>query len=89
MDNALVASWLNGAASTKIASYVDRVATAVDMLQSLVRFAGWSLRWPHSDWVSWIPRERNVIADALANMCLDKGHNLAVRGELPVVGSAN
>ena len=89
VDNALVASWLTGSASTKIESYSDRVATAVDMLQSLIRHAGWSLRWPHSEWVTWVPRERNVIADALANMCLDKGHNIAVRGELPEVGTAN
>ena len=36
-----------------------------------------------------LPRERNVIADALANKCIDTGCSFAVQGELPEPGTAN
>ena len=83
MDNSLVAAWFIGRAAVKQQAYHKRVYAAIDVLQALVRFEGWNLRWPQADWVKWVPRERNVIADSLANLCLDRGQDILVRGQLP------
>ena len=89
VDNAVVANWMTGAASVTVECFRDRVAVAAEVLQELIFKGGWCTRWPHADWVKWVPRELNVIADALANRCLDLGHNIAVQGAVPEIGSAN
>eukprot|EP00973_Karenia_brevis_P053256 7403200-Karenia_brevis.AAC.1 len=57
--------------------------------QTMIQVSRWSLRWPWASWVRWIPRERNVLADWLANQCLDMRRSFAVYGTLPTESSYN
>eukprot|EP00973_Karenia_brevis_P065387 9084778-Karenia_brevis.AAC.1 len=52
-------------------------------MQQMIQNEGWSLRFPWSNWVTWIPRERNLFADGLANLCLDMQQGFAVYGDVP------
>lgn len=83
VDNELVSSWLNGTAAGRKSSFVPRISGALDILQKLVQEEGWHLRSLQSDWVQWVPRERNCLADHLANKCLDSGRSFAVQRLLP------
>ena len=51
------------------------------LLLHIVCGQGWSLRHAWADWAHWIPRERNVLADALANAALDQDSNLGIQPE--------
>ena len=55
----------------------------------MVECGGWALRQPWSDWVVWIPRERNVLADTLANICLDRQQSFAIRAMSAIPSSGN
>lgn len=80
MDNALLASWLNGTAACLTDPYPEKLSTSLHILQQLVRVRGWSLRHPWADWAQWIPRERNQLADKLANFALDAQTSFAIKG---------
>jgi len=83
VGNELVAAWLNGTSACRSSSFAPRVRSALDILQKLVQEEGWHLRSMQSDWVQWLPRERNCLADHLANKCLDSGKSFAVQCQLP------
>jgi len=89
VDNQLLCHWLCGKAVCDTGQYRARVATCVDILQGMVRHEGWRLRWQWSDWVLWQPRERNVLADLLANLALDMRQSIAVRCQSPQHLTAN
>ena len=79
VDNQTLAHWVSGGACCEAVDFQPRLATVLDILCSLVRHEGWHLRWQWSDWVVWQPREKNILADMLANLCLDRQQSLAVR----------
>ena len=89
VDNAPLASWMSGLACCATEAFHSRISAILDVLRDLVQFEGWCLRQPWSDWVVWYPRERNVLADLLANRCLDLGQSLAVRSSMPLPVNAN
>ena len=89
VDNALLASWCVGQAAVNEGAYVSRVAAVTHVLQELLLKEDWTLRWPAADWVKWVPRELNVMADSLANMCIDKVCNIAVHGLAPQTSCTN
>ena len=80
VDNRLVASWVVGSANCHSDLFRKRVDTAINTLYGCLVVNGWALRHECSDWARWVPRERNVIADELANLALDYGQNLALEG---------
>ena len=80
VDNQLLASWLNGDAACDSHLFAARLSCALDLLQCLVRHEKWQLRHDCSNWLRWVPRELNVLADALANSALDLNRNIALRG---------
>ena len=47
-----------------------------------VEFVKLTTRRSFSSWVRWIPRERNRIADRLANIALDRGADCAYMGHI-------
>ena len=47
--------------------------------RNLVRCHGCTLRCSHGSWIQWIPRERNLLADSLANLALDRNSSFAVK----------
>ena len=49
------------------------VTAIIESLGRLVCRHGWRLRGRTANWVKWVPRERNQIADAFANHALDAG----------------
>ena len=63
-----------------------------DMLENLHKLYqghGWHLRFSTNSWVQWAPRERNQIADRLANYALDKGMAYVYTLPQPSVGLHN
>ena len=83
VDNALLAQWMSGMATVNTGTYQARVYAALDILRSMVQHQGLCPRHPWSDWVVWVPRERNMLADKLANMCLDMGRSFAMQSMIP------
>eukprot|EP00973_Karenia_brevis_P070793 9840002-Karenia_brevis.AAC.1 len=86
VDNAVLASWLNGTAVCCTSNSSPRVATLQATFLSMIESDGWDLRHPWANWVEWVPRERNILADALANYALDGHLSFAVYGDMPGQG---
>ena len=72
VDNLPLAQWFSGQAAIRPETEDDGVKRMFKQLTSLILEDGWRLRWAHSDWVRWFPRERNSSADALANLAMDR-----------------
>jgi hypothetical protein len=89
VDNQTLAAWMAGTAVCEAGCYRGRVAAAAEVLRAMVQHEGWSLRQQHADWVVWQPRERNKLADMLANLALDKRQSIAVRCQSPINSEAN
>ena len=81
VDNQLLASWMVGTATCMVQEYQPKLAYLMRTLLHIVTCQGWCLRHTRADWVRWIPREKNVLADALANAALYKGMNIGVEGD--------
>ena len=66
-----------------------QVSTCLDVLQKLVRLEGWHLRQSCALWVRWMPRERNVFADALANLAIVHQKSFAYISPNPSTRTSN
>ena len=89
VDNQLLASWIAGAAKCGCTVFKDRVENCIEILRGLVQHQNWQLRDVVSNMVLWIPRERNVFADALANEALDHKFSFSTEGPRPCPNDAN
>ena len=72
----LVASLVNGewAARPDQADLGDQCRSVVNILLGLWE-KGWAPGEQEGGWVSWVPREENAAADALANLAMDLGRS--------------
>lgn len=80
VDNRLLADWVNGQARCDERRFQPRVRQMQTCLCSLVRDHGRQLRSACSNWIRWVGREMNVVADALANEAIDRRSNVLVTG---------
>ena len=73
-DSLMVANLVNGewAARPEKSVLGDQCRAAVNILLRLWE-KGWAPGEQEAGWVTWVPREENAAADALANLALDLG----------------
>ena len=83
MDSRILAEWINGVAKCWSSAYKPRLAVALEQLKRIVQGTGWKMRDAASDWAKWVPRQRNKLADRLANICMDRQANIAWRNPRP------
>lgn len=80
VDCKILADWLSGVAGFAYHDIGKQLTPIYSNLHSLLRNKSMFLRWSWASWVSWVPRERNVLADHIANLALDRRASLMVPG---------
>ena len=80
VDNAALAQWTSGTATFDTEAGQWRSTQVFEHLRALVRTQSWNFRYRVSSWVVWVPRERNRLADHLANLALDRKTSYTVGG---------
>ena len=84
VDNQLLSDWCGGRAACAETLYRNRILTIVGILAGVVREHGWAGRQAHHDWIKWIPRQRNRIPDALANLAMNRESSVYWKSPLTI-----
>jgi len=76
LDSQLLARWLQADTRLEGSELGGRLDCVLVSIANVVS-CGWAPRHPWSHWAIWVPREMNVLADAMANWSMDTGLSCA------------
>ena len=75
-DNLTLASWMCGDFICKDAGTLARLSKLSTMVAGCIGFCGWQCRHIADNWIRWVPRASNTLADKLANMSIGTKGNI-------------